>query len=76
LNTLFRYELPMERRNKTAAATGVTVWSGELRFEPDEKKPLAYVEVVDWSGPERRVVETRGVYEYDPHRESFSKITD
>jgi tetratricopeptide (TPR) repeat protein len=61
---------------ETDAVTGETLWSGELRFEPDGKKPRAYVEVINYSSPERRVVETLGVYEYDPGKKYFVKATD
>jgi hypothetical protein len=61
---------------ETDAATGETLWSGELRFEPDEKNPRAYVEVVDYSGLERRVLETIGVYEYSEGEREFVRVAD
>jgi hypothetical protein len=60
----------------TDVATGETLWSGELRLKPDEEKPRAYVEVVDYTGMERRVLEVRGVYEYDRGTKAFSLSSD
>lgn len=31
---------------------------------------------VDYSGPERRVVEVMGVYEYNPGKKYFVKVTN
>jgi hypothetical protein len=59
---------------ETDAATGETLWSGELRFEPDAKRPRAYVEVFDYTGMERLVLETKGVYEYDVKSDAFIKL--
>jgi tetratricopeptide (TPR) repeat protein len=61
---------------ETDAATGETLLSGDLRFELDEENPRAYVEVVDYSGPERRVLETIGVYEYDPRKKYFVEVIE
>ncbi|UCE28184.1 MAG: tetratricopeptide repeat protein [Candidatus Coatesbacteria bacterium] len=61
---------------ETDAATGEVIWSGELRFEPDEKEPRAYVEVVDYTGTERLVVETKGVYEYNGGGRRFVEVSE
>ena len=61
---------------KSYARTGETLWSGELRFEPDKKRPRAYVEVINYSGSERRVLETKGVYEYDEGAGSFIMVSE
>lgn len=61
---------------KSYARTGETLWSGELRFEADRKRPRAYVEVIDYSGPERWVLETKGVYEYDEGAGSFITVSE
>jgi|GEM_PF-1823410 len=56
--------------------TGETLCSGDLRFELDEESPRAYVEVVDYTGAERRVLETIGVYEYNEGERKFVEVVD